>query len=327
MDPNSLIVCYNCLEIKNFICKNQFNKKKMKNKKIPVILDTDIGLDIDDTWALGFLLKCPELDVKLITTTSDNTPLKARLVAKFLEIVNRTDIPIGIGPQENDEKGFLFDWVKDYEISQYPGTIYKNGVNALCSTVMDSPDPLTLIAIGPLGTVSEALKENPNIIENSRFVGMHGSIYQGYYGGRVSIEEEYNVKKNIQACKEVFEATWEKTITPLDTCGKIILSGKHYESLLESNDLIANLIKDNYAIWKTKIKPNLLKENQTSVLYDTVAIYLGFSEEFLNIEELPIEVTSRGLTKISENGNLIRCAISWKDLDAFKALLVDRLIH
>jgi inosine-uridine nucleoside N-ribohydrolase len=303
----------------------------MKNKRIPVILDTDIGFDIDDTWALGFLLKCPELDVKLITTTSDNTLLKARLVAKFLELVDRTDIPIGIGPQENDEKGVLFDWVKDYELSQYPGTIYKNGVNALCSTVMKSPDPLTLIAIGPLGTVSEALKENPNIIENSRFVGMHGSIYQGY-GGRESTEdkEEYNVKKNIQACKEVFEAAWEKTITPLDTCGKIILSRKHYESILETNDLIANLIKDNYAIWKTNMENQYgkpMKENQTSVLYDTVAIYLGFSEEFLNIEELPIEVTSSGLTIISENGNLIRCAISWKDLDAFKALLVDRLIH
>jgi hypothetical protein len=36
-----------------------------RGKKIPVIFDTDIGGDIDDTWALCFLLKCPELDVKL----------------------------------------------------------------------------------------------------------------------------------------------------------------------------------------------------------------------------------------------------------------------
>jgi len=42
-------------------------------KKILVILDTDIGIDIDDTWALGLLLKCPELDVKLITTTSEDS--------------------------------------------------------------------------------------------------------------------------------------------------------------------------------------------------------------------------------------------------------------
>jgi len=39
--------------------------RNLSSKKIPVILDTDIGEDIDDTWALGLLLKCPEFDVKL----------------------------------------------------------------------------------------------------------------------------------------------------------------------------------------------------------------------------------------------------------------------
>jgi len=69
----------------------------------------------------------------------------------------------------------------------------------------------------------------------------------------------------------------------------------------------------------------LAKKNETSVLFDTVAIYLGFSEELVNIEELKIEITDRGLTKISENGNLVRCATSWKDVQAFKNLLVNRL--
>ena len=73
-----------------------------QNKKIPVILDTDIGTDIDDTWALAFLLKCPELDVKLITTASGDTFERAKIVAKILEIAGRTDIPIGLGlPLEN----------------------------------------------------------------------------------------------------------------------------------------------------------------------------------------------------------------------------------
>ena len=69
-------------------CALDGGSSSSRSGKIPVIFDTDICDDIDDTWALGFLLKCPELDVKLITTTSDNTPLKARLIAKFLEIVN-----------------------------------------------------------------------------------------------------------------------------------------------------------------------------------------------------------------------------------------------
>ena len=300
----------------------------MHSKKIPVILDTDIGLDIDDTWALGLLLKCPELDVKLITTSSDNTPLKAKLVAKFLEIVGRTDIPIGIGPPENRKKGWLYPWIKDYEISDYPGLVYENGIEILCSTIMDSFDPLTLISIGPLGNVAGALKMNPNITENSRFVGMHGSIRIGYRGSN-SPHREFNVKRNINACKEVFQAPWEKTITPLDTCGNIVLSGALLERTMKCDNLVVKSIKENIEIWKKKIIPKLIltKKNETSVLFDTVAIYLGFSEELLNIEELKIEVTDRGSTQISEKGNLVRCATSWRDIEAFKNLLVDRLTN
>jgi inosine-uridine nucleoside N-ribohydrolase len=300
----------------------------MLSKKIPVILDTDIGLDIDDTWALGLLLKCPELDVKLITTSSDNTPLKAKLVAKFLEIVGRSDIPIGIGPQENSKKGWLYPWIKDYEILRYPGAVHENGTEVLCSTIMDSPDPLTLIAIGPLGTVAGALKLNPNITENSRFVGMHGSIRIGYRGSK-SLNREFNVKRNIKACRDVFQASWEKTITPLDTCGNVVLSGALLERIIKCDNLVVRSIKENFEIWKRKPIPKFLlaKKNETSVLFDTVAIYLGFSEELLNIEELKIEITDRGLTQISERGNLVRCATSWKDLQAFKKLLVNRLTN
>ena len=49
--------------------------------KIPVVFDTDICDDIDDTWALVMLLQSPEFDIKLITTAVNNTPEKAKVVA------------------------------------------------------------------------------------------------------------------------------------------------------------------------------------------------------------------------------------------------------
>ena len=58
-----------------------------------------------------------------------------------------------------------------------------------------------------------------------------------------------------------------------------------------------------------------------------MAIYLGFSEELLNIEDLKIDVNTKGVTKISEKGNNIRCATSWKDVQAFKDLIVNRLVN
>ena len=65
--------------------------------RIPVILDTDIGDDIDDTWALVMLLKSPELDLRLVVTDFGDTVYRARLVAKLLQVAGRTDVPIGIG--------------------------------------------------------------------------------------------------------------------------------------------------------------------------------------------------------------------------------------
>ena len=68
--------------------------------KTPVILDTDIGDDIDDTWALAMLLRSPELDPKLITTTYGKAEYRAKLIAKFLSTVGRTDIAVGLGAED-----------------------------------------------------------------------------------------------------------------------------------------------------------------------------------------------------------------------------------
>ncbi|ACK41425.1 MULTISPECIES: nucleoside hydrolase [Dictyoglomus] len=66
--------------------------------KIPVILDTDIGTDMDDTWALAMLLNSPELDPKLITTVNGDTLYRAKLVAKLLKIAGKK-IPTKMEPK------------------------------------------------------------------------------------------------------------------------------------------------------------------------------------------------------------------------------------
>ena len=52
---------------------------------VPVVLDTDIGDDVDDTWALAYLLRCPELELKLVLTASGDTRYRARLAANALD--------------------------------------------------------------------------------------------------------------------------------------------------------------------------------------------------------------------------------------------------
>src|SRR6187455_2745598 len=112
--------------------------------KIPVILDTDIGSDIDDTWALIMMLNSPELDVKLIVTAHRDTTYRAKIVAKLLETAGRTDIPIAIGIQTPEWEGLAqASWVTDYELEAYPGTLYRDGISALIDTIMNSDEQVT----------------------------------------------------------------------------------------------------------------------------------------------------------------------------------------
>src|SRR5271165_5713033 len=83
----------------------------------PVVLDTDIGDDIDDTWALALLLRSPELDVQLVATTCGKAEYRAKIIARLLTVAGRTDIPIGLGEGGHAGSGGQQAWVEKYRLS------------------------------------------------------------------------------------------------------------------------------------------------------------------------------------------------------------------
>jgi len=305
--------------------EQEITQKHIKNK-IPVILDTDIGDDIDDTWALVFLLKCKELDLKMISTCHGNTYWRAKIVAKILQIANRTDIPIAIGlpnPKFENHEGDQKEWVQDYDLNVYPGKVYKDGIKAMEELIEQSTETVTLIAIGPLTNIAAVL-ENSKMCEKVKFVGMAGSIKKGY-DGVVSPVREYNIKTDIIAAQVCFSAKWKftMTITPLDTCGLVVLEGAKFKRIRDSNDPLVKAVMENYICWAGKGIDELEK---SSILFDTVAVYLAFTEKYLVMEEYPLSVTDKGDTAIDPKGQGVNCAMNWKDLGAFNQFLVERLL-
>jgi len=295
-------------------------------KPIPVILDTDIGDDIDDTWALGLLLKSPELDLKLVVGDFGRPQYRAKLLAKFLQTAGRADVPVGIGI-ETSSKGAesQAEWVKDYDLKSYPGKVHQDGIQVLIDTIMRSPEPITLICIGPVPNIAAALEREPRIAQRAKFVGMHGSVRVGY-GGNKKISAEWNVRADAKACQRAFTAPWDMTITPLDTCGLVKLEGDRYQRVRDSKDPIAAAIIANYRLWaKTRQKTPDAAEKISSTLYDTVAVYLAFRHDFCQMERLGIRVTDTGFTEIDAQAKSVNVATAWKNLDAFHDFLVERL--
>jgi inosine-uridine nucleoside N-ribohydrolase len=291
-----------------------------------VILDTDIGDDIDDTWALGLLLKSPELDLKLVVGDYGKCQYRAKLLAKFLEAAGRSDVAVGVGLDIDPRgDGGQVAWAKDYDLAKYPGTVHHDGVQALIDTILKSPVPVTLISIGPLPNVAEALRREPRIAQHARFVGMQGSLRVGY-DGKTTPEAEWNVRADAKACQAVFTAAWPITITPLDTCGRVQLKGDRYQKLREAKTPVALAVMENYGLWSRHQNPNNdVADRQSSTLFDTVAVYLAFGQDLCRMENLGVRVTDDGFTRLDEGAKKVTAATAWKNLDGFYDLLVARL--
>lgn len=297
--------------------------------RIPVILDTDIGDDIDDTWALALLLKSPEFDIRLVVGDNGRSLYRARLIAKMLQVAGRTDIPVGVGLAVNRAgDGPQAPWVEDYDLERFPGTVHRDGVQAMIDVIMKSEQPVTLIAVGPLPNVAAALEREPAIAKKARFVGMHGSVRLGYGGSR-KISAEYNVRADVKACQKVFTAAWDMIITPLDTCGLVHLEGQKYRAVRDSGDPVTSALIENYRIWAASHEEDGRKnvaQTRSSTLFDTVAIYLGLERDALvKIEELGIRVDDEGFTRIDPDARTMKVATEWKNLGSFEDFLVRRL--
>ena len=285
---------------------------------IPVILDTDIGGDVDDAWALAFLLACPELDVKLIVSDSRNTVEKARIIAEFLQAAGRVDIPIGIGARSAGTTSSE-SWA-----AAYPGKVHADGVQALIDTIMASRTPVTLVAIGPVGNLEVALEREPRIVNHARLIVMGGSIGKQEQGEPGFLE--YNVAQNPKAAQKAYAAAWDVTMTPTDTAGKVQLEGEDYARVRDADNPMARLVMEQYRLWNQKQTKHARDISRTSsTLWDTVAIYLAFDQGFCRMRDIKLRVTDKGITQPSPDGKLTHVAIEWKGLGAFHKLLAERI--
>ena len=297
--------------------------------RTPAIISTDIGDDIDDTWALTLALRCPELDIKLVLGDYGNPLPRARLIAKILEAAHRSDIPVGVGVgTESNTVHRQSKWIEGYDLGRYPGTVYRDGVKALIDIVMSSKEPVTLICIGPLPNIAEALRREPRIAQKARFVGMQGSVRLGY-GKNSKPAAEWNVRANPAACRAALTAPWDITITPLDTCGLIQLKGENYTRVRDCADPAVKTLIENYRVWAEFNAAKSGKAASTitasTTLFDCVAVYLAVSRDLCVMEKLNLRVDDDGFTREDPAARPMNVATAWKDLPAFETWLVQRL--
>lgn len=287
--------------------------------KQPVIIDTDVGSFLDDSFAIAYAVQSQALDVKLIVTCTDDTTARAKVLAKLLKLLGRDDIPIGIGIKNENKTGhFLFDWAKNENLSLYRGDVEECGVWKMFDILVHSEEIVDIIAIGPMTNFPTLVQKYPESVKNGRIRAMAGSIYTGYAGKKGAVAE-YNVAVCPWCMEVLLKAGWNVTITPLDTCGNFVLDSSEIKHMLESSSEVSTALASSLVYFcitnEMPLDMCYLKVG-TPVLYDAIATLLAVpavAMEFLEYSEMKLSVNSTGFTLVdADKGVLTSVALQWK---------------
>ncbi|MGD1104158.1 MAG: nucleoside hydrolase [Terriglobia bacterium] len=258
--------------------------------KIPVILDTDIGTDIDDAFALALIINSPEFELLGVTTVSGDTAARARIAAKMLWEAGgkwrQVPVVAGVpGPKQNINQA---PWADGFV---GPQLLKESAVDFLRSKFHRYPGQITLIAIGELTNVAAMLKADPLVAKKiKRLAIMGGAIARGYEPGSHP-DAEWNIKSNPAAAQVVFSSGVPILMAPLDVTAMLKLDAAARSRIFNQNTPVTNSLAALYHLWN----------RETPTLFDPMAVALVLDPALCQTKDLAVEVDNQGFTRIVDS--------------------------
>jgi len=284
-----------------------------------VIIDTDIGDDIDDAFALALALHSPELKILGVTTTFGDTEMRARLLDRYLAAVGRNDIPVAAGPASQTDNVLT---QKAYAM-QATATVHADGAAFLLDQIRKHPGQITLVAIGPLFTVQAAIERDPATFRKlKRVVMMGGSIERGYdgkNGERRPPDAEWNINRNPAGAQALLAAGVPIFMMPLDST-QIHLETAEREAIFAHGSPLTDQLTLLYHQWMAGAPGHA----SSPTMFDPVAVTYTFRPDLCPAKPTRIEVDDKGFTRpVAGTPNVQVCMQS--DEQGFLKLLQNRI--
>src|SRR6267378_1059051 len=262
-----------------------------------IIIDTDIGGDIDDAFAVGLALRSPEFQIVGISSAWGDTQLRARLLSRFLKETGRGDIPVAIGIARHPPGKVDVLTQALYAQGGPADQSYPNAVDFILEQIKLHPGEITLIAIGPETNLGAAIDRDAATFRKlKRVVLMGGSVYRGYgqfnYGKTHGPDPEWNILCDIQAAQKVFGSGVPLYVMPLDSA-QIKLQELERAEIFKAGTPLTDALLVLYTQWSRGT-------SQTPTLFDAVAVAYAIHPELCPATPIRLRVDDQAYTRVVE---------------------------
>jgi inosine-uridine nucleoside N-ribohydrolase len=267
-----------------------------------IIIDTDPG--VDDSMAIFFALRSPELDVIGLTTIFGNvhTDLATVNALRLLEIAGRADIPVAKGadnplarpyegpvPMVHGEDG-------QGNVFLPPPTaqpIAETAAAFIIDQVMSAPGEITLVPVGPLTNIALALRMEPRIATNVKEVVLMGG--NALVPGNRMPTAEANVYNDPEAADVVFGANWQVTMVGLDVTHQVNLTLEHMARYAQAANPLAQHISRILPFYRAYFERDL---SATGIyVHDSSAVAYLIDPALFHVEQWPVRVETMGISR------------------------------
>src|SRR5579864_309389 len=253
-----------------------------------IIIDTDIGDDIDDAFAVVLALRSPELQILGITTTFGDTETRAKLVDRMLGEAGRQDIPVAVGVHTDAKTGFSqrpYAEGGHFARASHPAAVY-----FILDQIRRNPGEITLVCIGPLVNVGAMIDRDAQAFRKlKRVVMMGGSIDRGYeadpYSPPPPPEPEWNIKNDPASARKLFASGVPIYEMPLDST-QLKMDEVKRAFLFREGTPLTDALVILYHQWG----------QLTPTLYDPMTIAFIDDPQLCPVQAMSIQVDDRGMT-------------------------------
>lgn len=266
---------------------NDNRADKKADKKMKMILDTDIGDDIDDAYALALIATRPNVQLLGVTTAFGQTHERAEVAAKLLKAMGRTDVPVYAGRRGPSQIREQYAWAKGYSA---PHLKSGEAVEFLRQTVERYPGEVTLVAIGPLTNLGDLLTKYPETKSKiKRIVIMGGAVHVGYNNAEPPVVE-WNIKCDPAAAKRVYGSGVPLVMAGLEVTTMMKLEADRQKRLYAYGTPMTDALAALTALWGGGVP----------TLFDPVAVAYAVGEAHCEAESGHVVVDDDGMTRLTD---------------------------
>ncbi|MRW87880.1 nucleoside hydrolase [Pseudoduganella sp. FT26W] len=289
-----------------------------------VIVDMDIGDDIDDAFALGLLLQSPEIEIVGITTAWGDTALRAQLLERMLRETGHAQIPVAQGVRTTGNPQ-PFTQARYARRGKLPSKL--DAIDFMLDQIKRQPGQITLVALGPLTNVGAAIERDAVTFGKLKQVAMMGgSVRSGYrksqYVPARPADKEYNIVSDIAGAQKLFTSGVTIVMMPVDST-QIRLDEVERNALLGHGSPVTDALALLYHQWIDAYQP--WSSNMPS-LFDVVPVAWLLDPAVCPTTPLHIVVDKDGYTREqSGKPNAQVCLAS--DQKRFFEIMMPRLLQ